>query len=224
MTSSTSRNPEDKHSLVVYWGGPALVNRYDPALLRDIDLPRASATRSSVAEGEWRASRALMQRLPAHPLSTSLSHKLGHVVLACAPAGWQVGVDLEQLRPRDTLRLADWMASPLEIAALADMPPDAALRHFYRLWTVKEAMIKARGLDFPADMKRNTLVQDRATGSWRLDADGQEDWSVRVFEAEPGWVLAVVWRAPEGRQADIDWEIVSDAPEGSFQLAVSGDD
>lgn len=154
----------------------------------------------------------------------SISHKLGHAIVASAPPGWQIGIDLEQLRARDVLRLADWMASEAEAAALAALSSKQALRHFYRLWTFKEAMIKARGQDFPADLKTNTLTIDAASGQWRIQTPGSRAWSLRQFEAEPGWLVSVVWRAPAGESADTVWHLESDVPATPFVSTLACDD
>lgn len=154
----------------------------------------------------------------------SISHKLGHAVVASAPPGWRIGIDLEQVRARDVLPLSDWMASDAEAAALAALPPEQALRHFYRLWTFKEAMIKARGQDFPADLKTNTLTIDAASGQWCMQTPGSVAWSLRQFEAEPGWLMSVVWRAPAGESADIFWRLESDAPATPFVSTLACDD
>ncbi|WP_187394950.1 4'-phosphopantetheinyl transferase family protein [Pigmentiphaga aceris] len=147
--------------------------------------------------------------------------------MATAPSGWQLGVDLEQIRPRDVEALSTWMASDVEAAALAQLPPDLALRHFYRLWTFKEAMVKARAQDFPADLKRNTLTMEAGSGRWCIgtapDMFEGRDWALRMFEAEPGWLLSVVWKAPPGTSADISWHIESDAPATPFALVAACD-
>ncbi|WP_086067798.1 4'-phosphopantetheinyl transferase family protein [Bordetella genomosp. 8] len=133
----------------------------------------------------------------------SLSHSGGHAIVAVAPAGWQVGVDLEALRPRDTARLAPWCCSEEEAGALASGAVDAdRLRAFYLLWTLKESFIKAAGLAFPADMRRVGLTGAGLPGAglswagWRLRAPGSRwrAWSAIVDDA---WMVSVAWRAPD---------------------------
>jgi 4'-phosphopantetheinyl transferase len=197
-----------------------LVNRYDGGLLRNVDEPRAHLRRSKSAENEWMCSRALLQLIPtAH--AVSLSHKLGHAVVAAAPSDWRIGIDLERSKPRDVARLSAWMATPCEAAALAGLAPALALRHFYRLWTFKEAMIKARGQDFPSDLKANELLEDPATGRWRIRTSDSGQWCLRVFEAAPDWVISVVWQAPGGESADLSWHLESDAPDEPFRMVLA---
>lgn len=57
-----------------------------------------------------------------------------------------IGVDLEVLRPRaDLIGLAQEVCSPTQCEALAALEDEARLPQFYRLWTLKEAWLKARG-------------------------------------------------------------------------------
>ena len=63
-----------------------------------------------------------------------------------AIAGCSVGIDLEQLRPFDDLQsLIENYCSPAEIAALAGLPPGSRAAGFLRVWTRKEAALKAWG-------------------------------------------------------------------------------
>ena len=80
------------------------------------------------------------------PIEFNLSHSGGHGLVAVT-GGNACGVDIEDIRPR---------ISPLEIAGrffadgenrwLNALPADETLKGFFRLWVVKEAIIKATGL------------------------------------------------------------------------------
>jgi 4'-phosphopantetheinyl transferase len=222
MQERIGTNPDAAGTISIYWGGASLVNRYNPALLRPADLARQMHARAPRAEMEWRASRVLLQAIPVDRIVT-ITHKDGYAAVATAPPGWQVGVDLEMVRTRDIARLAPWMAADHESEALRALAPEAALQHFYRLWTFKEAMIKARSQQFPVDMTCNALSFDQIAGKWSICTPGQTGWSARVFEALPHWVLSVVWRPPARQRADVAWHIESDAPEGDFRLCASCD-
>ncbi|WP_143277403.1 4'-phosphopantetheinyl transferase family protein [Bordetella genomosp. 9] len=199
--------------LTLWWAGPGLAAQYRADLLQSADRQRAQMTRSARAERDWRVSRALLQQVSAGsagasdsdkaaPVSRSLSHSGGHAVVATAPAGWQVGVDLEALRPRDTARLAPWCCSVEEAGALAGSAADAdRLRAFYLLWTLKESFIKAAGLAFPADMRGVGLTgAGLPWNGWRLRAPGAgwRAWSAIVDDA---WMVSVAWRAPDTAEA-----------------------
>ena len=74
----------------------------------------------------------------------SLAHSGERVVAAFA---WRrdVGVDVEQLRPRDEVRLAARHFRAAEHAAIAAVGGEARARLFTRCWTRKEALLKAHG-------------------------------------------------------------------------------
>ncbi len=79
------------------------------------------------------------------------SHNLALIALARATA---LGVDLEHARPLDQMQLiARRFFSVQEVAALAAAPPEHQHRLFFRIWSRKEAFIKAtgKGLSQPLD-------------------------------------------------------------------------
>ena len=81
---------------------------------------------------------------PERGLCFNLSHSEAVGYLAIAP--YDVGIDVELLRPLADLQpLVDTYCSPEEIAALGAMPADARARGFLRVWTRKEAALKAWG-------------------------------------------------------------------------------
>lgn len=86
-------------------------------------------------------------------LEFNLSHTRG--LVACAVTrGVPVGIDVEDelARPVD-LSLADQYFARSEAAAIRSLSPRAQSAAFYRLWTLKEAYLKARGtgLSTPLD-------------------------------------------------------------------------
>lgn len=83
----------------------------------------------------------------------NLSHS-GNVILIAVTRGKQCGVDIEAINTsRDVLKLAEFYFHKKEYAALrhCDKSPDVML--FYKLWTLKEAFVKAdgRGMAIPGD-------------------------------------------------------------------------
>ncbi len=80
----------------------------------------------------------------AAALAFNLTHSGPVGYLAIAP--YSVGIDVEQHRPFDDLQpLIDDYCSPEEIAALAALPAPARASAFLRVWTRKEAALKAWG-------------------------------------------------------------------------------
>lgn len=98
------------------------------------------------------------------PLDFNLSHAadLGLIALLNGPG--RVGVDLERVRPiPDWRQVAQLVFTANERAGLARREGDA-LDAFYRLWTAKEACLKAIGTGFLTDPRAVALD---------LGADGQ---------------------------------------------------
>ncbi|MBG0813134.1 4'-phosphopantetheinyl transferase superfamily protein [Planomonospora sp. ID82291] len=79
-------------------------------------------------------------------LDFNLSHSDGWALIAVAPEGRRVGADVERVRgDLDPLAMADRLYRPEEAARLRAAAPDAALAGYFRLWTAKEAFVKATG-------------------------------------------------------------------------------
>jgi len=83
----------------------------------------------------------------------SLSHSGDQALLAVSDT-LVVGADLEQVRPLDHLELARRNFHRDEVAAIEGKPSESAQRQaFFRIWTLKEAVVKAlgMGLSLPLD-------------------------------------------------------------------------
>ncbi|MGA2660798.1 MAG: 4'-phosphopantetheinyl transferase superfamily protein [Verrucomicrobiota bacterium] len=75
----------------------------------------------------------------------NLAHSADVAVLAVTRSG-PVGVDVERIRPlTDVGRLVSRFFSPREDAAFRALPEDQKADAFFRLWTRKEAWLKATG-------------------------------------------------------------------------------
>jgi 4'-phosphopantetheinyl transferase len=87
------------------------------------------------------------------PLSFNLSHTDGLVGVAAVPRpGHAVGFDLEALDRKVTLDIADRYFRAEEITWLRSLPAAARSEGFLRLWTLKEAFIKATGEGLSQDL------------------------------------------------------------------------
>ncbi len=188
--------------LLIWWADPSAASLYGVEHLSADDAIRAPAIRSGKAQRDWQVSRALLHHVrvaqPKHG-ATSLSHSGGHALLAAAPAGWKIGVDLEAIRPRNVDGLGEWVCSQAERDLLATLPEDARLFRFYQLWTLKEAFIKAAGLDFPADMA-SVGVNPSPSGLALRPPVGR--WGACSYRAGAGWMASVVWQASDASACD----------------------
>jgi phosphopantetheinyl transferase len=87
-------------------------------------------------------------RLVVEPnrLSFNLSHSGELALVAIAPGGVEVGVDIERLRPRrDLVRLAERWLPDADRAAVAAAGEAEREQVFYAAWTNHEARVKCTG-------------------------------------------------------------------------------
>jgi len=186
-------------------GTPTWQCRYEPEDLCDADRARLPVARAPRAERDWRVSRAAGSALrraagAGRNAPLALSHSNGHALVALAPAGWALGVDLERCRSRDVDALAGWVCTAEERRALmAHADAAARLQYFYVLWTLKESLLKAAGLAFPAGMAQVGLAQ-AGTPAAVLRAP-QGHWQAMAWRLPQDWVAAAAWR-PEPGTAD----------------------
>jgi 4'-phosphopantetheinyl transferase len=115
-----------------------------------------------------------------------------------AIAGTDVGIDIEQIKPRRDLDgLAKRVFTEREREAIAG--EEAA---FYRHWVAKEAFVKATGRGVTSVRSFEVLLD--APGGARLvhvggDAEEARRWALTPLEAPAGYAAAVVTRGPSAR-------------------------
>jgi 4'-phosphopantetheinyl transferase len=128
-------------------------------------------------------------RLASDPerLSFNLSHSGALALVAVAPGGVEVGVDLERLRPRRDLRrlAARWL--PAEEAEAVGASSDEDLeRVFYAAWTRYEARVKCLGTGL-AGPDPGPEVE-----AWPVEID--DGYAAAVALAAPGAEPSIVMR------------------------------
>lgn len=93
---------------------------------------------------------ALVDGVPT-PADFSVSHSGGHGLIAFVPEG-RIGVDVEERSARrDLAGDIKVLFAPEERAALGAAEGDLRIDLFYRLWTLKEALVKATGAGLSLD-------------------------------------------------------------------------
>ena len=86
------------------------------------------------------------------PISFNVSHSGSHGLIALAPEG-RVGVDVEERLDRQYLdTLVKTVLSRQERSEMEDLPWDLRQYSFLRLWTIKEAIVKAIGVGHRLDI------------------------------------------------------------------------
>lgn len=129
---------------------------------------------------------------PALPgrVSFSVAHTGGLALYAVA-RGIRVGIDVERIDPaRASLLVADAFMSAAESEHLRTCRDDVRAREFFRLWTRREALIKARGTGW-FDESSTADAQGRISPGWWLSelSVGRRHASAVAGEGEPCRVL-----------------------------------
>jgi 4'-phosphopantetheinyl transferase len=127
-------------------------------------------------------------------LTFSLSH--ARSIVACAVAhAVSAGVDVEEIpaQPLEPALIAN-CCTPAERELLRALPPAAAAAAFARLWTLKEAVMKAlgTGLTLPPDAIACALEPPRILSGAGLD------WDALALSPSPRHVLTAVQPAAAG--------------------------
>jgi 4'-phosphopantetheinyl transferase len=122
---------------------------------------------------------------PALPVTFNLSHSGDLVVCAL---GWhcELGVDVEQIAPRDRLlALARRFFSADEYARLGGLSGAAQREVFYDIWTAREAYFKALGCGLAgfSDPESSAVAATTAVG-----------WQWRRVTGIPDYRIALCWR------------------------------
>lgn len=172
-----------------------------------------------LAPTDWRfvaeqyGKPAIDPALGKSDLRFNLSHVRGFV--ACAvTTGATIGIDVETLsRKHGGLDVADRFFSASEAALLRATAPDQRLLTFFRLWTLKEALIKAtgEGLHRPLDSFSFSL-DPTVVGFSAEDAEDGANWTFVEHRPTSNHALALAVREPSISPARISIRRVSGQP------------
>lgn len=184
-------------------------------------LPENSRRQFTAARGQMRqVLGALLHRSPqdlrvttgaygkpalaGDALRFNLSHSGGLALLAVT-LNQDAGVDIEAAtRKVDFEKLAPRFFAPAEAAALAALPSEQQPAAFFKIWTRKEAYIKACGVGLALPLHSFTVSLDDPPS---LSVPG---WSIRALDPGPTYTGALVvagqilslhtwdWPAPPG--------------------------
>ncbi|MBE0531165.1 MAG: 4'-phosphopantetheinyl transferase superfamily protein [Rhodospirillales bacterium] len=133
-------------------------------------------------------------QLERHALSFNLSHT-GTVAVVATCRGSAVGVDVEMAgRLRDLDGLAGMVMTPDEQVRFADLPPDFRQIAFMRVWTRKEALLKADGRGLMYDPRKVDVGVDDGTDR-AIVLEGIS-WTVRDVPLAPDLAAAVCVSGP----------------------------
>jgi 4'-phosphopantetheinyl transferase len=165
------------------------------ALTEVAGLPAAEWRFTAGPHGKPRIDPALCY----DALSFNLSHTKGLVACAITHQA-EIGIDVERMEPRRAgLDIAEHFFSVAEIELLRAMPPAQQIPTFFRLWTLKEALIKTTGEGLQRALHSFSFALDPVAVAFHPhDPDEAARWS--FWELEPtahhAAALAIRQQAP----------------------------
>ncbi|KFG93961.1 4'-phosphopantetheinyl transferase [Burkholderia paludis] len=170
------------------------------AALRDVLGAALGVAPNAVAIAIDASGRPSLDRAHRSSLDFNVSHAGDHALLAWAPAG-RVGVDIEGCN-----RAADWHAltrevcGAAEVAYLDSLPLAMRASEFIRVWTAKEALLKALGTGIVGGLRAFAVVppRDAATPATTIVEPAEPAAGVAAFDASwldaaPGYAACVAW-------------------------------
>lgn len=135
--------------------------------------------------------------LVQHPSQSSISFNVSHsgnlALYAVGRGDRLVGIDLERRRTMDNvLQLAERFFSQQEYAAIATLPPQQQQDTFFRLWTYKEAYLKATGEGLLGLERAEVILDSQQQASLRLPPNAPfSSWSLIPLYPHPDYAAAL---------------------------------
>ena len=137
----------------------------------------------------------------------------GDRVLVALSRGRPVGIDLEPIRPAaDLLPVARRWFAPAEAAALEGCSGPDLDRRFFRLWTRKEAWLKARGTGIAGGLARHPVDASPDGGIRRLTAPDGSGWGLVDLPLGDGWAAALAAGGTDWRPVGCPVELAPPPP------------
>jgi 4'-phosphopantetheinyl transferase len=121
----------------------------------------------------------------------NLSHTRGLVAVAVASRG-MIGIDVERIDPAKVdIAVAEEYFAPAELQILQEAPPAERTACFFRLWTLKEAYIKAIGTGLCTPLNSFAFAFEPIRIDFGLDASTHVNWQFASLAPTDQHVLSV---------------------------------
>jgi 4'-phosphopantetheinyl transferase len=145
--------------------------------------------------------------LADHPqISFNLAHAQ-QLLLIAVTQQVRIGVDVEQIADADYAGIAQHFFAPSEQHALAALPEAQRRAAFYRIWTCKEAFVKAHGAGLALGLDRFAVSIDPAQTTALLhittDPQAAQRWRIVSFRPAEGFVAAVCVERTDAPHCDV---------------------
>jgi len=175
------------------------------ALVRSVLAAYLQQSPASVQFTSNQYGKPQLLQQPA-PLRFNLSHTHGLLALAVS-SDVEVGVDVEAVsREVEVVALAERFFAPVETALIKACSAEAQRDCFFRLWTLKEAYVKARGLGLQLGLD-SFAFNFTAAGVPQLSfADASDDplrWSFMQVQYSERFRIALAVQAAGISNAEI---------------------
>ena len=164
--------------------------------LRDRWVAGRGMLRELVGRAQGRPPREVVFRYGAHGkpgadgLRFNVSHSGERALYALSPDR-EVGVDVELPRPRRTDALARRFFAPGEQERLFALDEPARSAAFFRLWTCKEAFLKATGEGLSRSLRSYEIDPAKGRLLWATGEDPAR-WSVHPLDPPAPYAAALV--------------------------------
>jgi 4'-phosphopantetheinyl transferase len=199
--------------------------QYQQLMTRALTRKVLSRYLPAIAPAEWRFERnahgrpSIAADMPdvARRLHFSLAHTEGLVLMAVAEVP-MLGVDVERADQRAPLAVARRYFSVAEIEQLETLAAAEQPRRFRRLWTLKEAYLKALGTGVAGGLDSMTFHFDGDSVRFEREGDpNAASWVFREFEVEGEFLLALAVLDRERRDVAVDLRDYLPEPSGEEQ-------
>lgn len=141
-------------------------------------------------------------------LDFNLSHS-GDLVLIAVALNRKIGIDIEWMpRKPVTERIAERFFSPSEALFLRTLSGEARQDAFFRLWTAKEAFVKAQGIGLARSFSEFTvsLISEKEIDITDIEGKAEDisRWSLKVLPVNSEYIAALA--AEDFRGTVYCWE------------------
>jgi 4'-phosphopantetheinyl transferase len=147
----------------------------------------------------------LTRNFAINDIEFNLSHS-GEVALIAVTRGEEIGVDVERIREDFAFKpIAQRFFTADEVAALQDLPVDLQREAFYKCWTSKEALLKAKGTGLSGALDEVQIVL--TTGPGVRVTFGPGEWSLTELSPIGGYAAALAAKKLDRGPQCYRWEI-----------------
>jgi 4'-phosphopantetheinyl transferase len=146
----------------------------------------------------------LARSFASDELEFNLSHS-GDIALIAVTRGEEIGIDVERIREDYEFKpIAQRFFTANEVATLQDLPVDLQREAFYKCWTSKEALLKAKGTGLSGPLDEVQIVLTTEAGVRVTFAAGE--WSLTELSPIDGYAAALAAQKLDCRPHCYRWQ------------------